>query len=1323
MIAGQLEIQLLANMARLQTDMDKAKRTVSGAVDTMNRALGTIGIGVSVAGLAGMVKGVIDAGDKLNDLRKISGLTVEQLGGLEKQAKLNGSSLDQVARAVGVMSKNMYAGSDAFKALGIQTLAADGGLRDVNAVLLDVADRFSRMKDGAEKSALANQIFGKSGRDLIPMLSEGRAAMEAATASYAKNSGMTQKLAEDSDRFNDILTMLGGRVTAVKNSFVGELLPTLINIGNAMLTTTEGTNKFSFAAQVVVPVLKGLALAGYTVVDTFRGMGREIGARAAQLTALANMDFSGAKFIGSALAEDNAKARAEFDKFFKTIMDGESVLQESNSEQKKMLDLQMQLPASIDKTTSSAKLYNAELYKLKQAQLEVQGAREIEYQKLKQHEAILKRAESVTQSVATKQEIYNKTLEELNRLRPYLSVDAYTKALQKAEKELKDVTINTRTATDEVSQMWIQAGRNIQNALGNMVFDFFNGGLDDMVRNVKNAVLRIVSEFAGLRIAQTLGLTSLFALPGMAGASTGAAASSGLGLGGMLNIGSMGTSLMSMFSGGFGSMGLIGGGLSSLGAATGSGSLAAFGGGLAGDAIGGLAAGGFSASAASAASMGAAFAAVAGPAIAIAMASMLGKALAGDKQIIGGKTGAMLNYIPIIGVLSALFGHGPYKFRQQSLQGTAGANGFDGSMTDVYRSKGGLFASNRHKEFINPLNAQMNALFDQTIRGFSSSVRDFSENMGISTDIIDTWSMEVQIKSEKGKKLTEEAVSELLESFGNEMARSVIPGIDELSRAGESAYQTLKRLNNEFESLTNATTILGFSIAQASEIIKQKSYEQRTAFIDLFGGLESFNSQISFFMQNFLTPAERLAPMAEALGNELNNLGIVSSLTNEQFKALIQSYGKLGGINDAQLVGLMALQQQVLQVNQLKEQTINATDELIGSETSLASLRQQLAAAYNKERNELQQSVDKFKQISQTLRDFRDSLALSELSPLTPAEQLREAADQFNRVRLLAEHGDAGALERLPSVAQAFLQASQTYNASSAAYISDFNLVQAALEKASLSALSQSQMAQEQLNLLEDSVGALIDIDDGVKTTNELIRQIIALQQAAGVGGTVGGGTTGGIDAILQQLSSMVSSGASVIDQYNYASQNNLTTAQVSQATGYTAPEIESYITQNNLKPLTGSTALYTPTVSDQDIIDYVNSGATLRQIYEQAIENDVSSARLASVTGWSQQDILDWVAAQGDLAAFDTGTDYVPKTGIALLHKGEAVQPATMGDEIKSLRQELAELRREQAKQMADLINVTAITNKQNAETIVKSHRETVKSENWNRRAAVNLR
>lgn len=72
--------------------------------------------------------------------------------------------------------------------LGVKIYDTHGKLRSLNDVMLDVADRFSKMPDGPEKTALAMRLFGRSGADLIPILNEGRTGI-AAFMAKAQQSG------------------------------------------------------------------------------------------------------------------------------------------------------------------------------------------------------------------------------------------------------------------------------------------------------------------------------------------------------------------------------------------------------------------------------------------------------------------------------------------------------------------------------------------------------------------------------------------------------------------------------------------------------------------------------------------------------------------------------------------------------------------------------------------------------------------------------------------------------------------------------------------------------------------------------------------------------------------------------------------------------------------------------------------------------------------------------------------------------------------------------------------------------------------------------
>lgn len=988
MIAGTLEIQLLANMARLQSDMDKAKRTVSGAVDTMNKVLGTIGVGVSLAGITSMIKSVTDTGDKLNDLRKISGLAIEELGGLGKVAAMSGSNLDTVAKAVGVMSKNMYAGAQAFDVLGIATKDADGNLRSANQVLLDVADRFSRMQDGAQKSAIANQLFGKSGRELIPLLNEGRAELEAATQAYAAHSGMTLKVAEDSDRFNDILTMLGGRVTAIKTSFVAELLPTLNAIGNAMLATSQSTNQFSLAANVAVPVLKGLAIGAFTVVDTFRGMGREIGARAAQLVAFANMDFSGAKFIGAALAEDNAKSRAEYDKFVKTILDSDKAVSQLTETQKEYLKIEQQVPSVVEKTTKALKekkvLTDAE-------QLAILRTNE----STKATIALAQKVESITDSVATEQERYNQKLEELDRLKPYLSVETYNRALQKAQDELSKTAQKTVTTTDEVSQLWMQAGRNIQSTLANSIFNFFDDGLKGMLKNVVSTVGRIASEFAALKIAQGVGLAGIFG--GASGIANAADVAGGSGsiLGRAASLGSSAFNLIrgggaSLLSTGANALGFTSFGAGASGAASagvfGAGGLNFLGG--AGTALGTGAEFGVTAA------LGASMAAIAGPLIAVDIA---GRLFGGNKTLGGAEM------IPVIGgFLAGLFGHGPLKFRQQSLQGEVSSSGFDGDLTNVFRAKGGLLVGNKHKSITEQLSDDQQASFDAAITGFYKSTRSFAENLGLSTDLVDNYTQQVQIKSEKGKQLTEEAITNMLSGIGDSLAKNLMPNVDEFRKVGESSAQTLSRLSGELTVLTGASQLLfNQTAAQSKAFINQFSFGDRTAFLDKAGGADAFGAMVAGFAQNFLSDNQRMRPVIESLVSQRDALKLSGINTREQYVAAVQS----GKLSADQLEFLLKSQAVIKDVFDYLDRKTQETTAIQNQTLDAGNIYGGVIANFNRQVQKVTDSIETLKNFSQELTG-----TVQQLQPMSRNEALQKLFGYATAARKGADLPDIATL-------------------------------------------------------------------------------------------------------------------------------------------------------------------------------------------------------------------------------------------------------------------------------------------------------------------------
>ncbi len=280
MAVNEILIKLAADSAALVTGMNQANGALGkfeNAAAKAKSALAAIGIGVSMAGVTSVIKGSIDAADGLRDMAQQTGLTVEALSGFQLVAKMSGTDLDGITRGLKALSKHQAeaaAGSDKMK-----TFLSGLGVSSTNAQdsLIKLADVFQKMPDGMEKMALAQELFGKAGLDMIPMLNEGSAAIQKWMAEGAK-AGPTTAMAEQADAFNDsmerIKTQLGGLATAVATT----ILPALTQVAEwaAEHPTIAGWIGLGAASAVVIGFAAGPIVAG-------------IGAIAAALTTAATV--------------------------------------------------------------------------------------------------------------------------------------------------------------------------------------------------------------------------------------------------------------------------------------------------------------------------------------------------------------------------------------------------------------------------------------------------------------------------------------------------------------------------------------------------------------------------------------------------------------------------------------------------------------------------------------------------------------------------------------------------------------------------------------------------------------------------------------------------------------------------------------------------------------------------------------------------------------------------------------------------------------------------------------------------------------------------
>lgn len=246
-IAGTLEIQMMANLARLQKDMDDAKRMVGGSMASIEKSIksvmGLFGVGFGVNYFIGLVDSSIEAQDHLNDLKKSTGLAITELAGLKLAAAQSGADLNSIADSINKLSVNIGKDAERFKALGITA-------KDPLQAFKQLADIFVMIDDPQQRAALAAAALGKSWAGAAPLLGEGGARIQEMVDKGALLSGVTQESADQADQYKDRLAELQTSMGAVTTRMVGELLPGLNDIANAM---REASKEGSILLTIWVP--------------------------------------------------------------------------------------------------------------------------------------------------------------------------------------------------------------------------------------------------------------------------------------------------------------------------------------------------------------------------------------------------------------------------------------------------------------------------------------------------------------------------------------------------------------------------------------------------------------------------------------------------------------------------------------------------------------------------------------------------------------------------------------------------------------------------------------------------------------------------------------------------------------------------------------------------------------------------------------------------------------------------------------------------------------------------------------------------------------
>jgi hypothetical protein len=510
---GTLSVKITGDSSGL----DKSLKDSQASIKKFGLAA-TAAVTAAAGAFAVMVRNTINSMDQMGKASERLGVTVNRLSELKFQAEQAGVTFDELQGSIRRLSRNMVEAAEgnersvqAFQALNISVRDSNGQMRDTYDVLGDVAEAFQKMDNGAQKVALSQQLMRNT--SIVTMLNQGREGMER-SAETARRLGIvySEDLAKSAAQFNDSLNVLYKNMEALTIFVANKTLPTLNNLLSRLNLLREAS-LFTVADlrpdQINDPI---------AAIDSLIRKREELADK---------IEHETNRIQNARTAQSPLRLR-EMQKELRLTEDRIDALQKLKAQQDAITMPEMvvggmapELKSKITETRDELGEFIEDIWDAYSAYEQfigqITGSTENELEK--QRMAFLEKALDVGRITQEQFEDYSRQVMAMNK--------------------------NNLTQMGEFA---IQAARNIQNILGDTLYDFLSGKFE----SIGNSFVTMLKRMTANLMASQIGAL-LFGSFDKTGTVGGIAASIGQALGGMFTA-SAGVSSMGTTAGGAGAV-------------------------------------------------------------------------------------------------------------------------------------------------------------------------------------------------------------------------------------------------------------------------------------------------------------------------------------------------------------------------------------------------------------------------------------------------------------------------------------------------------------------------------------------------------------------------------------------------------------------------------------------------------------------------------------------------------------------------------------------------------------------------------------------------
>ena len=235
--AGQGAAAWSRGLANLKVQQEEAAAAVRNKASAISGLLGPlkslVGIYASFK-IYEFIHDTIEAAASLHELSQKTGASVEMLSMLNFHGKQADVTQEQLAvgfrglaLALGRLRDGQATTVEAFQKIGLAAKDFQG--LNTDQAFIKIVEAMKGLPEGLEKSEVATRVFGRSGAELLPLLSDlaEKGFKRAREEAEAGGGIISKEMAEKADRFTDAITRLkaslGGLMREVLMPLLGPL--------------------------------------------------------------------------------------------------------------------------------------------------------------------------------------------------------------------------------------------------------------------------------------------------------------------------------------------------------------------------------------------------------------------------------------------------------------------------------------------------------------------------------------------------------------------------------------------------------------------------------------------------------------------------------------------------------------------------------------------------------------------------------------------------------------------------------------------------------------------------------------------------------------------------------------------------------------------------------------------------------------------------------------------------------------------------------------------------------------------------------------------